>query len=74
MKYKVDFKIDVAYPKGRINRKSGSVEIDTNNEIEIAEMKEDDELKMAILKDVQPKIKTGKVFNVEISNITAHPY
>ncbi len=69
MKYKVEFNIDVAYPKGRISGKNGSVEIDTDKEIEVAEMKEDNELKMAIFGDIQPKIKTGKIFNVEITTI-----
>ena len=72
MKYKVDFNIDVAYPKGRISRKNGSVEVDAEGEMPIEEMKSDNELKMVIFNDMQPQIKTGKIFNVEITTIQQH--
>lgn len=35
-------------------------------------MKDDNELKAAIFNDMQPQIKTGKIFNVEITTIQQH--
>jgi hypothetical protein len=69
MTYKINFNLDVAYPKGRISRKTGTLEVNTIDEVDTQEMKEDGELKMLILHSIQPKIKTGKIFNVEITTI-----
>jgi hypothetical protein len=54
--YTVSFEIDIAYPKSRFNRKSGTIGIYADGVLDTETLKTDKELILFITKDVQPKI------------------
>lgn len=66
MKYKILFDIDTFGKRGLVKRKSGEIEVTTDATLQ--DLTNNEELKLLIATDIQPKVK-GTIFNVEINEI-----
>lgn len=66
---KVFFDFDIIFKDGRISRKQGNADIQSEDNMSIEDRKKDEDLKQFIGWHISKQYKTGNVFNVEITDI-----